>query len=284
VPCKGTTGLNGDAIQADHDIEPYKLHWTATVMLNSPPNPMWKLALHMLQTASDLDYAPSTITVLRVTLMMTKEGPEAVKYRSQFRSALNKLSHLVRAGKNPDALTLQGLLRVRGGNALKALKEFDAAIDAGRRAGDAYAPVPTKQRNTPGSSGGEDTTSKQRERQWMYEADCYVARGRILLQMGNREAALESFSVAAFELDSPDGYLELGKNLPPGSPPRDECLLKAAISGRPEACPLLSASETAKSQEAGSDKALVEEHLRWAAEWALLGKTIKEASEGTVNV
>jgi tetratricopeptide (TPR) repeat protein len=252
-------------------------------MLNSPPSPKWKLPLHMLQTASDLDYAPSTITVLRVILMMTKEGPEGTKYRSQFRGALDKLSHLVRAGENPDALTLQGLLRVRSANPVQALKAFDAAIDAGDRADDAYAPVPTKQLNQPDSSSNKDVMSKQRERRWMYEADCHVARGRILLQMGNREAALESFSVAALELDSPEGYLELGKNLPPGSPQRDEYLLKAAISGRFEACPLLSESETARSGKAGADKVLAEEHLRWAAEWALL-KTIKVAGEGTVPV
>ncbi|KAK0623125.1 hypothetical protein B0T14DRAFT_494656 [Immersiella caudata] len=281
-PSSGSTWKG--RLQRDHSIDPYMLHWTATVILNTPPSPLWKLAIHMLQTASDLDYAPSTITVLRVILMMTKGGPEASRYRSQFRNTLDKLGRLVQAGENPDAITLQGLLKVRSGNALKALKDFDAAIDAGRRVGDAYAPAPTKQRSRPGGSGDEDAASNQRAPQWMYEADCHVARGRILNQMGNREAALESFSIAALELDSPDGYLELGKNLPLGSPRREECLLKAAMSGKTEACPLLLASETAKSREAGEDKALVEEHLRWAAEWALLGRKIEEAGEDTVPV
>ncbi|KAK0646295.1 hypothetical protein B0T16DRAFT_458230 [Cercophora newfieldiana] len=271
----GTSTWKG-RLQRDHGIDPYMLHWTATSLLSSTPGPLWKLGIHMLRTASDLDYTPSIITILRFVLLATKGGPEAAQYRRQFGTILDKLSRLVKAGENPDALTLAGLLRLRSGNSEMALKNFDAAIEAAARAGDAYAPVPKKQ-----GDKDDDPTSRRRTPKWSFESDCHVERGKILLGMGKSLAATESFCIAASELDSLKAYLELGKVLPAGSLEREECLFKAAISGSEEACQLLSASETAHSQNAGSDKVMADEHLRWAAEWERLGRKAEGVGEAT---
>jgi len=256
----------------DYGIDPYMLHYTSMVLLDSPPGPgsLWRLGTHMLKTASGLDYTPSTISFLRLVLMMRGGGPEDSKYRTHLRGSLDHLYRLVKAGEHPDALTVHALLRLRAGNYTRALKDLDAAIEAADRAGDAYAPVPAKQDTRTGSTGN-DAASQQRTPKWAFESDCHVERGRILLRMGNHTAAAEAFRIAAFELDSSQAYMELGKMLPANSQLQRDCLLKSAVSGSDEACRLLSASETVKSREEGLDKVMLEEHLRWAAEWDLLG-------------
>jgi tetratricopeptide (TPR) repeat protein len=224
----------------------------------------------MLITASDLGYTPSTLTVLRATLAISRGGPEDPKFRSYFRSTLDRLNRLVQVGDDPDALTLHGLLRLRAGNDARALGDFDRAIEAGRRAGDAYVPAPSRNA-VEEATRSNDTVSRRRRPKWTYESDCYLERGNILLRKGNLAAALTLFRVAAFELDSSAAYLQLAKLLPADSNERQECLLKSAVSGSGEAYRLLSKAETAKSHEAGSDKGVAEEHMRWAAEWELLG-------------
>lgn len=257
-------------LERDYGIDPYMLHHAAVILINRPPDPYWKIALHMLRTASDLGYTPSTLTVLRTILTISSSGPEGPKFKLHYLPTLDRLNRLVKVGDDPDALTLHGLLRLRAGNDTRALIDFDRAIEAGRRAGDAYAPAPS--RHAVREADSNDTVSRQRRPRWTFESDCYLERGNILLRRGNLAAALSAFRVAAFELDSSAAYLQLAKLLPANSEERQECLLKSAASGSGEACRLLSEAETTMSQEAELEKGVVEEHMRWAAEWELLGE------------
>ncbi len=60
--------------------------------------------------------------------------------------------------------------------------------------------------------------------------------GKILQKHGRLDEARDSFRVAAEELDTTDGYLELGKMLLTDDPAKETYLVTAAISGNKEAC------------------------------------------------
>jgi len=225
----------------------------------------------MLKTASDLDYIPSTISLMRLAMMISEEGPAYGKAKAHFQGNLDKFNDLVKEGGNPDALTVSGLIRLRGGNDKAALRLFDRAVQVAGREGDAYVPAPSR-RTTEDSQRSDDTPTPSRTPKWAFESVCHVERGKILLRMSDNAAAEAAFRTAAYELDSAEAFFQLGKSLPANSPESVACLLKASVSGVREACTLLWMAETFKSHQGGVDKRGKAEHLRWAAEWHLLGR------------
>jgi len=236
--------------------------------------PFWQLGAHMLRTASDLDYNPSTLSLLRLVLRTTSVGPESSKYRAALHGPLTKFRLLVQEGQNPDVLTLDGALRIRRGDTRGALDSFNRAIKAAATQGrDAFAPAPTQEELKHGSTV---TPLPVRKPAWAMESMCHLERGRLLLQQGNRAAAEAAFRVAAVELDMAAGYLELGKMLPIGSPERESCLLRAILTGKTDAIPLLSVFSGDKSPARDP-----EEDQRWANEWRLLASGSEE--EGGVS-
>jgi hypothetical protein len=262
--------------QPDHGVDLYTLHYAAILLLAGPMGPFWHLGAHMLRTASDLDYNPSTLSLLRLVLRTTSVGPESSKYRTALHGPLTKFRLLVQEGQNPDVLTLDGALRIRRGDIRGALDSFDRAIKAAAaQGGNAFAPAPTQEELKHGSTGPPPPVRKPA---WAMESMCHLERGRLLLQQGNRAAAEAAFRVAALELDMAAGYLELGKMLPIGSPERESCLLKAILTGKTDAIPLLSVFSEDKPPDPARDPA---EDQRWANEWRLLASGSEE--EGGIS-
>lgn len=257
--------------QPDHGIDLYTLHYTATLLLAGPVGPFWHLGAHMLRTASDLNYDPSTLSLLRLVLRTTSAGPEGIKYKTALHGPLTKFRLLVPEARNPDVLTIYGALRIRRGDVRGALQIFNRAIEAAAaQGGRVFAPAPTQEELKHGSTAPPPPVRKPA---WALESMCHLERGRLLLQLGNRAAAEAAFRVAAVELDMAAGYLELGKMLPVGSSERESCLLRAILTGKTDAIPLLSVFSKDKSSDPARDP---EEDQRWANEWRLLAKGLEE--------
>ena len=188
----------------------------------------------MLLTASDLEYAPSTLTFIRLALDASKGDLDVRKY-PVLRGPLAKLPLLAQKG-NPDALTLAGELALRKNDIPGALLKFNQAIKAAATQGDgAFAPAPTRM----DIISGRHLEPPQRKPRWAMESRCHIQRGRLLLERGDRADAEAAFRIAATELDVATGCLELAKLLPVGSSDRESYLLKAIASGITEAHSLL---------------------------------------------
>lgn len=260
----------------EHGVDLYTLHYTATLLLAGPVGPFWHLGAHMLRTASDLNYDPSTLSLLRLVLRTTSGGPESIKYKNALHGPLIKFRLLIPEGRNPDVLTIDGALRIRRGDARGALESFNRAIKAAAAPGGrVFAPAPTQEELKHRSAAPPPPVRKPA---WALESMCHLERGHLLFQQGNRAAAEAAFRVAAVELDTAAGYLELGKMLPVGSSERESCLLKAILTGKTDAIPLLSVFSKDKTSDPARDP---EEDQRWADEWRLLARGVEE--EGKVN-
>ncbi|KAK3692890.1 hypothetical protein B0T22DRAFT_374185 [Podospora appendiculata] len=242
-------------LQRDHDIDPYTLHYTAIMLLGGgdQPGETWRLGLHMLGTASDLDYAPSTLTFMRLMTKAVEDKSSRMRETKMYRSAESRFNGLVKATKHPDAITLQGLRLRRQGDDNAALVHFNKAVEVGAKSGN-----------------NDSDTTKERPPRWNWEATCHLERGRILLQQGNQEAAEAAFRIAALELDVADGHLELGKILPGDSQEREHHLRKAAQSLNREACLLLADAEKQRALAAGLAAPQRKQHQKLADEWLLL--------------
>lgn len=246
----------------DHGIDQYTLHYAGLSLLGGEIGPSWRLGLHMLQTASDLDYVPSTLTLIS---LVAKTDPDS---NTSFPNVMPRFDKIVRSGRNPDALTLQGILLRRQQQGTEALAYFDRAIKAaaGTGTGDSAKLSETTEIDDSSVSAG-DSTATERVPRWSLEASCYLERGRLFLQEGRKEAAEASFRVAALELDTTEAYLELAQLLPEGMQAREDCLLKAAVSLNQKACLLLGEAELQKAQEADPSDARKRDHQTKASEW-----------------
>ena len=180
----------------------------------------------MLLTASSLGYTPSTVTL--VSILSRSVGRKRLA-NSSFSDALTRFDRVLRTEKNPDALTLQGLLCLQEGQtATTALRWFDKAIHAARS-------LPPS-----GAYGGPEPGTRKdptaRKPRWSLERDCYQKHGEIMLQQNRKAEAMASFKIAALELNHADGYAELAKLTPQDEPGRSVYLMKAAQGGNFEAC------------------------------------------------
>jgi tetratricopeptide (TPR) repeat protein len=220
-----------------------------------------RLAFHALKTLCDLGYAPAVLTLRR--LAMSEPASDDRSILAFRRDVSRHFMELVKVGRSADVLTLQGELCVREGRDAQALEYFRRAIAVGNGNGaevlnklgeehvaqEARAMAKAsegKGRQKDGTTlsqqseapKSESTTRIGVERQplWAWEALCTLGIGSILRQQGRLAPAVAAFRTAAMELDSREGYQELGISLPPGDPEKESHLIKAAVSGSKEAC------------------------------------------------
>ena len=247
----------------------------------------WRLGMHILHSASELGYTPSTLNLARLMSTVAAKNSKAVANSLLFQKADARFREIVRKGKDPNALTLQGLIYAGRGQDGPALTAFDNAQRVGASSGWSKAqqlgsPAALQETAT-ASRGKKDSepmaTTVVRPKRWDWEPSCVLGRGRILLKQGRGQDAEAAFRRAALELDNAEGYLALAQLLPKDSPQREEYLTKAAISGVTEACALLAEVERAKAEQPESDKEQVRMHDRLSREWSnLAGGTTQAAA------
>jgi len=257
-------------LQQVYEIDPYTLHYTAMLLLFRS-EPGWKLILHMFDTASSLGYQPSTLALMYVWTRGKDKNGRLPQHEAFFNTE-GRFNGMLSDGRNPDALTLKGVICLRRGQgAGAALQYFDRAIAASAGENHPYAPEPQPPA-TAGTGEGTDSTPVPRGLRWTYEPLCHMSRGPILAQQGRLDEAAAAFRVAALELDMPEAYLQLAKLLPEGSEHREEYLRKVAMTGNAEACRMLASAELAKLEKLGTPKRGSEtveqmQHRVMAAEW-----------------
>lgn len=225
----------------------------------------------MLKTGSDLDYAPSTLTLMSLLTRGPRRGPTA---QGLFNAVLPRLDKLVQTGTDPEALTLKGKILRDQLKPREALSHFDRAIRVAAQKEQAAGSLTMDEGgNTRTLSNDMADPSANRAPRWPLEPMCYLERGHILLQMGRKNEAEKSFKVAAYELDIAGAYWEL-VHLLGDTPEREYCLLKAAVSGNRKACGILAEMEAEKAASLGpsGDAQMREDHLIKATEWHLLSK------------
>ncbi len=223
----------------------------------------------MLATACDLDYSPSTLSLVMLLLKTNPERLSKTLEQKMFQDAQIRFRRLVGQGSDPDALTLNGLLLATRGEDTSALQSFSKAIKAYEKSGAALAPaseVAGLKEVTDDPVGEDEKDLSRRPFRWNWEASCYTGIGKILFRQGKLEEAQEAFRVAAEELDTAEGYFELAKLQPHDSLAREKYLTTAAISGNRYACLSLAELELEKAKESEEAKS----HRRRAGEWLSL--------------
>lgn len=236
----------------------------------------WRLGMHVLHSASELGYGPSTLNLVRLMSTAAAKKSKAVADSLLFQKADERFKKIVRKGRDPNALTLQGLIyagRRQDGPALASFDDAQRVGASGAWAKSQRLQSPALLQDTAAASRSGEKESESlaavavRPKRWDWEPSCVLGRGRIFLKQGRREDAQAAFRQAALELDNAEGYLALAQLLPKDSAQREEYLTKAAISGVTEACALLAESERAKAEQSDSDREQVGMHDRLAREW-----------------
>lgn len=294
------------------------LHWIGILLLSGNNVARWRLGTHMLRSASELGYVPSTLSLVRIFHSMAPHMFDRAVNSIMYREANARFQQILRAGTDPDALTLQGIIyakSVEKGSDVKALAAFDQATRAWQKRQrekgmvdeETEAVVPGKGIQaavaTSNSVSNNDaveapagrhvTLPPPRKPRWDWEVSCVLEQAHILVRTQDTPAeALKLFRVAALELDNPFGFLMLAKLMggPRNSPERRVYLLKAAISGVPEACreigeleALDAARQDLSQQERAEHHMLSKEWLR-LAEGEDMSSWIKEnVGNGTVE-
>lgn len=253
----------------------------------------------MLRSASELDYIPSTLSLVRIFRSVPPHMFDRAAKTIMYRDANARFQKVVKGGTDPNALTLQGIIHAKSvdkDSQLKALAAFSQATMAwqkrqrekGRVTKETEPVVPGKgtqalaaTSNCHTNSDAVDATADRhftlpppREPRWDWEVSCILGQANILVKDRNAtEEALKLFRVAALELDNPLGFLMLAKLMggPRDSPERRVYLLKAAITGEIEACreigeleALAAARHDLSQQERAEHDMLSKEWLRLA--------------------
>jgi hypothetical protein len=168
------------------------------MLMSRSSDARWKLGLHMFGTASDLAYEASTITLIRLLIGAPKDSKFVMS--SLFQRAELRFKKILREGRNPDALTLQGMMLARDGgkhNEAEALAYFDRAIAAAALdTTGKFAPLPLR----PSRSGaaGTDTHFRQQieNKSWWLPA-----------AVQHNEARMKAADDVAHEKKKADGRL-----------------------------------------------------------------------------
>ncbi|PSR94274.1 hypothetical protein BD289DRAFT_150589 [Coniella lustricola] len=264
-------------LATEANLTPHLLHWLGILLLTGNTAPRWRLGTHMLRSASELGYTPSTLTLVRTfrsmpTAMFEQKGRSSKMYRA----ADARFQEMIKDGKDPDALTLLGTIEAKeSGNPEQALNTFKLANKAWEDANPNS--MSSKQTETEGirapdaSSGPYITLPPPREPRWEWEVTSLLGQADILLKLGREQEAVDLYRVAALELDNPHAFLQLAKLMRGSlaSPERRTYLLKAAISGSPEACRamgrlegLVAKDETISQKERAQHELLSKEWIR----------------------
>ncbi|ROW14926.1 hypothetical protein VPNG_03310 [Cytospora leucostoma] len=307
-------------LEKDHGLSPYLLHWLGIALMSSNQAPRWRLGTHMLRSASELGYGPSTLTLMRVFTSMSGDAAAKASKSRIFTEADRRFQQIVSRGADPDALTLQGIILAKSGakdRARRALESFEKA----ERAWEASAAVSTSSSssssssqdgssgsgtkkpdpNTPEDEGASSFDPQQirlpppREPRWEWETSCVLGRAGILERQGRPGEAAALYRVAALELDNPTGFWKLaqlaraagdGDGGRRDTPERRTYLLKAAISGVAEACRELGELEAivAAGGRGGLSAREREEREKMSREWFRLadGEELKSIQDEAV--
>lgn len=252
---------------------PHFLHWLAVLALAPTISNSWKLGVHMLRSASEMGYAPSTLTLRRFFHSMHRKPDYGkIKETVHFRAVNARFEDILIAGRDPDAFTLQGIILNDQGQHDDALTSFRRAHEAwalsqpGRESD--WSPVPPVEH----LNGGRIVLPKAREPRWEWEIACLLGEADIHKMHGHLKKATALYRVAALELDNVRGFHELATSMngPRDSPERRVYLLKAAVSGQVEAFRELGAVEEMRAHEKGITEREMEHRLQLSKEWLRL--------------
>ncbi|KAK0732783.1 hypothetical protein B0T21DRAFT_291424 [Apiosordaria backusii] len=229
-----------------------------------------KLPLHMLSTASALSYHPSTVSVMKLLAQMKNYSEARVKLReigAHFRL-------LARTTRDPDILTVQGLMALREDQEDAALRFFQQAITADELKTGIMPPLLLDDWHA-----GQGETFPGRPLRFSYERSCYYKLGKLLLKRGQRDEAREALQVAGQQLRYAPALVEYARMLPLGvdaknNELRHTFILSATENGNQEALRQMVVDLLMKYEdpEKYSPKAFKEDpvDVRVIWEWCLL--------------
>lgn len=206
--------------------------------------------------------------------MRVRSNYEQLLQSTTFRSADARYRSLLRSGRDPNAFSLQGIIFSEEGAHDRALSSFQQARKAWASSQGkpersvAASPVPKVEI----LASGQVVLPEPREPRWEWEASCVLGEADILKARGKLDLAAELYRVAALELDHPTGFVELAGLTagPPDGPERRTYLLKAAVSGHPDACRELGHVEAMRAYEKGITEREKEYRLLLSDEWVRL--------------
>lgn len=187
-------------------VEAIDLHYAAITLWTVSDQ---KLSVHMLSTASALGYHPSTVSMVRFLTQMTNYFE--ARLQQPFRDIEARFRVLTKTTRDPDILTVQGLVALREDNEDAALRFFQQAVTAAELDTGIMPPLllddwqQMKGRTLPG-----------RPLRFSYEKSCYYKLGKLLLKRGQRDEAFEAFKVAGQELYYAPAVVEHAKLIPLG--------------------------------------------------------------------
>lgn len=252
-----------------------------------------------MRSASELGYTASTLTLVRVFRSMPAAAFEERASRSKlFVAADARFRDILKEGTDPDALTLQGIIYAKYGDAKRALAMFRRALQAweatnqgtgsaddrevsksgsARNAPAVLAAVSSQDMNgSEDSSGGAVAAEDEecilpppREPRWEWEVSCMLGQADALRDQGETKQAKQLYRMAALELDNARAFLQLARLMggPRDSPTRRAYLLKAAISGELEACREMGELEKLVAAKHGLSERERTEHNLLSKEW-----------------
>ncbi|KAK0673851.1 hypothetical protein QBC41DRAFT_265524 [Cercophora samala] len=196
-----------ERLQSEFGIEPIVLHYTAATLW---PVAGHKLSSFMMATASALGYIPSTVSLMRI-LSQINDFSEA-RLKQPFRDIHTRFRLLARTTRDPDILTVQGLIALREKDDNAALRFFEQAVIAAKKDTGVMPPL------LPGdsSSHGDPFFLPGRPLRFAYEKSCYYKLGQLLRKKGELDRAREAFAVAATELRHTPALVEHARLVPLG--------------------------------------------------------------------
>ncbi|KAL2270302.1 hypothetical protein VTJ83DRAFT_2486 [Remersonia thermophila] len=268
-----------EKLEKDHQIDAHSLHWTALPLrYHRTSAAAVSLGGHMLNTASYLGFAPSTLTAVNELTRMGKAALDTPRARAY----LDRFNLLVHSSKDPDVLTLKGSLLLLQQQPTAALAYFDKAVEAAR----SLTPDEPAQRSAPGSgSGGPDKpVITVRKPRWTFEASCHFGRGIALVNLSRAQEAYRAFHVAAWELNHVHSLYLVAQMLNPEAPPpvpqmRESALLAAAQAGHWPAARYLSELLSRRAEDPGVPADQRASAREMAEEWALVAPPEKSSQK-----
>ncbi|KAK1250897.1 hypothetical protein MKX07_005452 [Trichoderma sp. CBMAI-0711] len=221
------------------------IHETACIMrLIRGPRSADAFATALWASASEAGYRPSTLSLAR---HLARSG--AYGRVPQLRRVEARFKQLVSTARDADALTVEGELQYEQGHYEAAIRALQRALQVGG--------------GTPAAAAAAAS--------FEWKPYCELCMGKALAKLGRHDEAraiLEALSDAGLV----EADVELGNLLRVSD--RDAAerhLFAAASKGRADMFSVLSEIALDKAAEAGQDKALRQESLRWAKEWSKLG-------------
>jgi len=233
----------------------------AILLLFGPTPDTRRLGLEIVGCSVHADYMPSILSMafyshkLRQKTTLPRVLTEAKK---RFQAYMATSQDALR---DPDALTLSGLMALSSGDDAGAIRRLESAVKAG-----ASMMAPKQQQSQVNGPGPY---------RWNWEPSCLLTLGRVYARKGREQDAIKILQAAALECDMPEAYYELAVLLPKTNPDRFTYVTKAAISGNSKAMELLAEHELVQAEMA-MDVETSETHARLAEEWQKISQEFTE--------